>query len=588
MKEFFKIVLACTVSILVVGIMLPIFGVISLVSAVSSADGNEIKQNSVLFLNLQGTLEERTMESPFSSMMGDEFKVYGLDDILASIKDAKENDNIRGIYLQAGTMEATAASLEEMRSELAAFKESGKFVVAYADQYSQGMYYLASVADKVIVNPAGSIEWSGLVSHQVFYKNLLEKAGVKMQIFKVGTYKSAVEPFIATEMSDANREQVSEFLNSTWNSITSAVSASRGIPVEKLNEYADRSMALRQATEYIECGLADTLLYKDGVLDCLKSLVGVGKEGKFELVTLDKMKENRTAAGISSIGSDNAKIAVYYAYGEIDGSTYTDDGIISEKVIKDLRDLREDSSVRAVVLRVNSPGGSAYGSEQIWREVSLMKTVKPVVVSMGDYAASGGYYISCAADRIVANSTTLTGSIGIFGMFPTAAELMNETIGLDFDVVKTNRFADMGAISRSLTTEESEIIQDYINAGYDLFLRRCADGRGMSVAAIDSIAQGRVWTGEKAVELGLVDEVGDLDRAVEIAAQLAGVAAYEVKAYPACKDFMTQLLEDDADDYMNTMARGAMGEYYGYIRLVRGVRNWYPVQARMPFVINIR
>ena len=587
MKDFFKVVLACTVSIVVVGVMLPIFGIVSLVSAVSSENSGVIKENSVLFLDLEGVLEERAQEMPFASVMGESFQSYGLDDILASIKKAMVDKNIKGIYLQAGMMEAEAASLEEIRGELATFKESGKFVVAYGDQYSQGMYYLASVADKVIVNPSGSIAWHGLSSQPIFYANVLKKLGIEMQIFKVGTYKSAVEPFIATEMSDANREQVTEYMNSVWGDMIAAVSASRGISVDKLNEYADRSMDLRQACEYVECGLADTLLYKDGVLDYLKSLTGVGTDDKLSLVRVKDIKENLKAEGIIADFYDS-KVAVYYAFGEIDSSTSADEGINSDKVTKELRELREDESVKAVVLRVNSPGGSAYGSEQIWREVCLLKSVKPVVVSMGDYAASGGYYISCAADRIVANSTTLTGSIGIFGMIPSVEKLLNDKIGLEFDLVKTNKLADMGTLSRPFNDAEKAIMQEYINEGYNLFLKRCADGRGMSVEDIDKIGQGRVWTGSKAVELGLVDEVGDLDKAIDIAVQLAEVEEYEVVSYPAESDFMTKLLDEDKGEYLETMAQKTLGDYYRSIRFIRNIRNCHPVQARMPFELNIR
>ena len=587
MKDFFKVVLACTVSIVIVGIMLPIFGIVSLVNAVSSENGSVIKENSVLFLDLEGLLEERAEEMPFASVMGESFQTYGLDDILASIKEAKEDKNIKGIYLQAGMMEAEAASLEEIRGELASFKESGKFVVAYGDQYSQGMYYLASVADKVIVNPSGSIAWHGLSSQPIFFTNVLEKLGIEMQIFKVGTYKSAVEPFIATEMSDANREQVTEYMNSVWGDMIAAVSASRGISVDKLNEYADRSMDLRQAREYVECGLADTLLYKDGVLDYLKSLTGVEADDKLSLVRIKDIKENLKADGFLADLYDS-KIAVYYAFGEIDSSTSADEGINSDKVTKELRELREDESVKAVVLRVNSPGGSAYGSEQIWREVCLLKATKPVVVSMGDYAASGGYYISCAADRIVANSTTLTGSIGIFGMIPSVEKLLNDKIGLEFDLVKTNKFADMGTLSRPFNDAEKAIMQEYIEEGYKLFLKRCADGRGMSVEDIDKIGQGRVWTGSKAVELGLVDEIGDLDKAIDIAALLAEVEEYEVVSYPAESDFMTRLLDEDKGEYLETMAQKALGDYYRSVRFIRNIRNCHPVQARMPFELNIR
>ena len=437
------------------------------------------------------------------------------------------------------------------------------------------------------VNPEGSIGWHGLAAQPVFFKNLLEKVGVEMQIFKVGTYKSAVEPFIATEMSDANREQITEYAGSIWGDMVNAVAQSRGISADKLNEYADRYMDFCQAEEYVECGLADTLLYKDGVLDYLKALAGTSNDGKLEIATLEDVKEKIETDNILN-NAGKGKIAVYYAVGDIDGSTSADEGINSKKVIKELRELREDADVKAVVLRVNSPGGSAYGSEQIWREVVLLKAAKPVIVSMGDCAASGGYYISCAADCIVANSTTLTGSIGIFGMLPVAEKLLKEKIGLDFDVVKTNKLADMGSFARSFRPEESAIMQNYVNDGYDLFLKRCADGRKMSVEDIDKIGQGRVWTGSKAKELGLVDEIGDLDKAIAIAAQRAGLDEYSVNSYPEESNFMTKLLEGDKEDYMETAFRKAMGDYYDCIRFVRNIQDCDNIQARLPFELIIK
>ena len=589
MKDFFKTTFACVLGMVIAGLILPILGISIVAGALSSDDNAAIEKNSVLFLDLNGAIEERAQVNPLTSIMNDKLKTYGLDDIIAAIKEAKRDNNIEGIYLQAGVVEsASSASLEEIRSELESFKESGKFVVAYGDQYSQGLYYLATVADKLILNPHGNIAWRGLASTPIFYKDLLEKVGVEMQIFKVGTYKSAVEPFIATEMSDANREQVTELLASTWDELLDAVSVSRNIPKEKLNEYADRLMDYCQAEEYIACGMADTLLYKDGVLNYLKSLTGVDGDDELNLVTMETMQNRLKLARELMDVSDKSEVAVFYAFGEIDGSTSSFDGINSNEVIKELRKLREDDNVKAVVLRVNSPGGSAYGSEQIWREVTLLKAAKPVVVSMGDYAASGGYYISCAADCIVASKTTLTGSIGIFGMFPSTEKLMKDKIGLDFDVVKTNRMSDFGVSSRSLRPEEKTVLQNYVNDGYDLFLKRCADGRGVAVEDIAKIAEGRVWTGSKAKELGLVDELGDLDKAVEIAAQKAGLADFCVKAYPKSEDFIQKLMDTDKEDYMETMAREALGGYYSTFKFIRNIGNCDRIQARLPFELNIR
>ena len=590
MKKFFKTTLACMLALLIVGLILPIVG-ISIIAGVVASSGadNTIEKNSVLFLDLNGVIEERAVENPLASIMDSELKTYGLDEILAAIKEAKANENIKGIYLQAGAVEgASGASLEEIRGELASFKESGKFIVAYGDQYSQELYYLATVADKLILTPQGSIGWHGLASTPVFYKDLLEKIGVEMQVFKVGTYKSAVEPFIATEMSDANREQLTEMLDSTWDELLTAVSASRGVSKEKLDDYADRFMDFCPAEEYVACGMADTLLYKDGVQAYLKSLTGVDGDDDLNLVTMETMKERLKLNKIVEDAADKSKVAVFYAFGEIDGSTSSlDEGINSKKVIKDLRKLREDDDVKAVVLRVNSPGGSAYGSEQIWREVTLLKAAKPVVVSMGDYAASGGYYISCAADCIVASPITLTGSIGIFGVIPSAEKLLKEKIGLGFDVVKTNPMADFGNMSRTFTPQERVVLQNYVNNGYALFLKRCADGRGVAVEDIAKIAEGRVWTGSKAKEIGLVDELGDLDKAVEIAAQKAGLADYSVKAYPEEKPLIEKLMDTKKEDYMETMARETFAGYYNSVKFIRNIGNCDHIQARLPFELNI-
>ena len=586
MKDFLKFTFASMLGIILASIVLGILGIVTLVGMVASSDTETVvKENSIFMLNLDGTLVERVQENPLNTIMGEDFQEYGLDDILTSIQKAKDNENIKGIYLQAGTMAASCASLEEIRNALKCFKESGKFIVAYGDNYTQGMYYLASVADKVIVNPQGSIEWQGLLSKTVFFKDLLKKVGVEMEIFKVGTYKSAVEPFIATEMSDANREQITAFMNSTWKRLLEDVSVSRGISESDLNKCADDFMMLSPAETYIANGLADTLLYKDGVLDYLKTQVGCEANETLRTLSLDDMKNVKRNVPLDKSGNI---IAVYYAYGEIDGGTSTDEGINSTKVIRDLRKLREDETVKAVVLRVNSPGGSAYGSEQIWREVTLLKEAKPVIVSMGDYAASGGYYISCAANCIVADPTTLTGSIGIFGMFPNMENLLSDKLGLHFETVKTNLHADMGDMTRPFNAAEKAAMQNYINNGYKLFVQRCADGRGMSTEAIEKIAEGRVWTGSTAKELGLVDELGGLDKALEIAAQKAGIENYSIINYPDKDNILTTLLNESKKDYIEGQMAETLGEYYDYAKFVRNIKNADRIQARMPFELHIK
>ena len=588
MKDFFKFTFASMLGVVLAGVVFTILGIVGMVGMVASSDTETmVKENSILILDLDGSLSERVQDNPLQSLLGEEYQVYGLDDILSSIRKAKENENIKGIYLQAGIMNASFASLEEIRNALTDFKESGKFIVAYGDQYMQNMYYLASVADKVIVNPQGSITWQGLASQTIFFKDLLKKVGVEMEIFKVGTYKSAVEPFIATEMSDANREQVSAFLHSIWGRLLEDISASRSIPAEVLNKYADGFTMLEPAETYITNGMVDTLMYKDGVLNYLKELTGREENESLHTLSLKDMKNVKRQTPLDKSGNI---IAVYYAFGGIDdtASASTEEGIQSEKVIKDLRKLREDETVKAVVLRVNSPGGSAYGSEQIWREVVLLKEAKPVIVSMGDYAASGGYYISCAADCIVADPTTLTGSIGIFGMFPNMENLLNDKLGLHFETVKTNANADMGNMTRSFNANEKVAMQKYINQGYKLFVQRCAEGRGMSVEAIEKIAEGRVWTGATAKELGLVDELGGLDKALEIAAQKAGVESYSTISYPDQDDFFTSLLKEGKDNYINGKITEALGNSYRYLQLFENWENMDRIQARMPFELHIK
>lgn len=586
MKDFFKFTFASMLGVVLAGFVFTILGIVSMVGMMASSDTETVvKENSIFVLDLEGTLSERVQENPFQALMGEEYQTYGLDDILTSIQKAKDNENIKGIYLQAGMMEASFASLEEIRHALKDFKESGKFIVAYGDTYTQGMYYLASVADKVIVNPQGSIAWQGLASQTIFFKDLLEKVGVEMEIFKVGTYKSAVEPFIATEMSDANREQITAFLTSIWGRLLEDISESRSIPTDDLNRYADEFAMLSPAETYIANGLADTLMYKDGVLAYLKEMSGREADESLRTLSVEDMKNVKRNVPLDKSGNI---IAVYYAYGGIDDTSSPEEGIDSEKVIKDLRLLREDETIQAVVLRVNSPGGSAYGSEQIWREVVLLKEKKPVIVSMGDYAASGGYYISCAADCIVADPTTLTGSIGIFGMFPNMEGLLTDKLGLHFDVVKTNKFADMGDMTRPFNNEEKAAMQNFINQGYKLFVQRCADGRGMSVEAIEKIAEGRVWTGATAKELGLVDELGGLDKAIDIAAEKAGVEAYSIINYPSQSGFFSTLMDEGKDNYINGKMMDALGESYHYLRFVESLKNMDRIQARMPFDLRIR
>lgn len=589
MKDFLKFTLATVTGIIVSFVALSFISTLVFFSMMSSSESEtQVRKNSIMMLDLNGVLMERSQENPFDFLMGSEYNTYGLDDILSSIKKAKENDDIKGIYIQATSFGAGFASIEEIRNALKDFKESGKFIVAYGDTYTQGLYYLSSVADKVLLNPQGMIEWRGLAATPMFFKDLLAKVGVEMQVFKVGTYKSAVEPFISTEMSPANREQVNVYLSSIWGQITSDVAESRKISVDSLNAAADRMLMFHPAAESVKSGLADTLIYKNDVRNYLKAVIGIDKDDRMPVLGLKDMVNVKKNVPKDKSGN---VIAVYYAYGEIDGSsssTTSAEGIDSEKVIKDLRKLKDDEDVKAVVLRVNSPGGSAYGSEQIWHAVSELKKEKPVIVSMGDYAASGGYYISCNADTIVADPTTLTGSIGIFGMFPNAKGLADK-IGVNFDVVKTNRYADFGMLTRPMNDGEKSLIQMYVNQGYELFLNRCSEGRGISKEDLDKIAQGRVWTGSKAKELGLVDELGGLDRALEIAVAKAGTDAYTVITYPKKESFFESLMNTNPGNYIKArMLKGTMGEVYQQFSALENFDKCDRIQARVPFELNIQ
>jgi protease-4 len=435
------------------------------------------------------------------------------------------------------------------------------------------------------------LSWHGLASELLFYKDLMKKVGVEAQVFKVGTYKSAVEPYISTGMSDANREQVTEVLTSIWGKLTADVSASRGIPVDSLNALADKYMDVAAAEDYVACELADTLLYKDGVLNLLKQMSGREEDESLNRYTVSDMKNVKRSVPKDKSGN---VIAVYYASGEISQSksdvtsTGSSDGIYGDQMTGDLRKLREDDDVKAVVLRVNSPGGSAFASEQIWREVQLLKEKKPVVVSMGDYAASGGYYISCAATRIVADATTLTGSIGIFGLFPNAEDLLQNKLGLHFDGVKTNKLADAGGLYRPFNSEESAMMQQYIERGYALFVKRVADGRGKTPEEIEQIAEGRVWTGEAALQNGLVDDLGGLDKALETAVSLAGVEGYTVVNYPENESMFNQLLNLTKGDYLDDKLKAQLGDYYGCIQTLQRLQSADRIQARLPFEMILK
>lgn len=592
MKDFLKFTLATITGLMLVGAILTFFSIVVLVGLIASSEPTvQVKPNSVFVLNLNKPLSERAVEDPITMLMGEDYASIGLNEVLTSIKKAKEEANITGIYLEAsGYSDASPAEWEEIRRALMNFKESGKFIVAYGDNYSQGEYYLCSVADKVILNPQGSIEWTGISSQPIFYKRLLEKIGVTMNIFKVGTYKSAIEPFIATEMSEANREQTHAYLNSIWTRITEDIATSRSISTKDLNKYADEMIALSPTERFIEAGMTDTLLYKDEVKEYLKKLTHTNSHQSLNTLSLKEMK---AIEEVAIFPKNEGRIAVYYAVGEImddiPGGTFsTEECIVGSQTIKELSQLREDDQVKAVVLRVNSPGGSAFASEQIWNEVVKLKAKKPVIVSMGGMAASGGYYISCAADSIFAEATTLTGSIGIFGMMPNMEELLSDKLGLDFDIVKTNRYADFASPTRPMTEGEKALLQKTIERGYDLFVTRCAEGREMSREALCRVAEGRVWTGEMAKKLGLVDQIGGIDEAVKAAAEKAGLKEYTQATYPKQADLFNSLMQSGKERYIQTKLKEMTSGYDQYIRLMNRLKHAAPQQAHIGFDPNVK
>ena len=591
MLRFLKNIVAIAVGFIVALILLFLIGTFWLITATSSTSSQvDIKTNSVLVISLKGELNDRQTVDPLAKLSGED-PGLGLDDLTRAIGRAKEDDHIVGILLKAGELTAGTASIGELRTALNDFKQSGKFITAYADRYQQNTYYLCSVADRVLLNPQGGIVWVGLASTPMFYKNMLAKLGIEMQVFKVGTYKSAVEPYTSTQMSEANREQVTHLLQGMWAKMTADVAESRGLTVEQVNAAAERVPLLRAASESVQMGLADTLLYRIDLEDYLKQQAGIDKDDKLHTVSVDDVIN---AGGKTIKDRSGDVIAVYYASGTIvenqdNYSPIYGSGpyIVGNEVAGDLLDLRDDDKVKAVVFRVNSPGGSAFASEQIWNAVSELKKKKPVIVSMGDYAASGGYYISCNADVIVSNENTLTGSIGIFGLYPNLQKTA-EMVGLDFDVVKTNTYSDFGAFYRPMNEGEKQIMQSYIEEGYDTFLTRCSDGRNIDKDELNKIAQGRVWSGTDAVGLGLVDEIGDLHRAIGIAAERAGLDDYTLKDFPVQRSVWESLIEA-LNELAEAKAMSRVGSIGRQLMLLKSMAEDDHIQALMPYqIINDR
>lgn len=565
---------------------------ISLVGlAASTASTVQVKDGSVFTLVLKNNIDERGTDNPIGFLNGSDTTIDGLNDIISAIHKAKDNENIKGIYIQADGMATDSpASLHAIREALLDFKKSGKWIISYSDGYSQSEYYLCSVADQILLNPQGQIGWHGLAAEPVFYKDLLAKFGVKFELCKVGKYKSAPEQVTADGMSEANREQVTAYLTGIWKVMLKDVSASRKISTDSLNAYADRFMDLADAQELIKLRLIDKTMYADEVKNVIKKRLDIDTDTDIPQLSLGDMlnvedKKNR-----------GDKVAVYYAYGDIvdeDNSNPMNPQtcIVGKDMCKDLEGLADDDDVKAVVLRVNSPGGSAYASEQIWHAVTKLKAKKPVVVSMGGYAASGGYYISCAANYIYSDPTTITGSIGIFGMFLNYSELMKDKLGIKFDEVKTNKHANFGTRSRFFNAEEMAILDKYIGKGYELFRKRVADGRKMSVAQVEQIAQGRVWLGNDALKIHLVDGIGSLDDAVKKAAQLAKLDEYYASEYQTPSSWYETLLASasgNSGSYLDEQMQATFGELYEPLRYIKQVENMSKIQARLPYFLTIR
>ncbi len=591
MKDFFKIVLASALGFVIATILLSIISMIlffSVASSMTAAFNNDqyvVQDNSILNLRLSGVILERiSVDDPFSGIMPRDESVMGLDEITSAIRKARNDNKIKGIYIDSRIFSASPATLSEIRQELLRFKESGKFIVAYADNYTQAGYYLASVADKVAINPQGSLDIHGLASIPMFFKEALQKMGIEVQVFKVGTYKSAVEPFTSTEMSPANREQVTSYLNDLWSFMAKDMTESRKLKISELDSIANQMPALKDADYLLQTKLVDTLLYETEMKNYVRSLLDLDVDAKIPAATVEEM--NNAKPAVAQKKSDN-HIALLYAFGDIvsgSGSTNIQDKFMVSEIEK----LRKDDKIKAVVFRVNSGGGSAYASEQIWKAITDLKKEKPVVVSMGDMAASGGYYISCNASKIIAQPTTITGSIGIFGMFPNFKGT-SEKLGLDFDAVKTHRFSDFGNITRPMDDSEKSMLQAYIDRGYDTFLTRCAEGRNIPKDTLEKYAEGRVWTGNQALKIGLVDKLGNILTAIETAAELAELGEdYLVYEYPKKRTFIEEFLNRGKEDLAAKTLKEYLGESYNLFMTIKNMKDEDFIQARIPYDLNIR
>lgn len=586
MSKFLKYFLAVIVGSMVSAFFF-LMGIVIFVSILASSTSQEVKvaDSSILILDINGPIIERTSDDPFEqiiSQLSGQVSPAGLNKILASIKKAKDDDRIKGIYIESGMVMAGYATIEEIRNALIDFRESGKFVHSYAPVYTQAAYYMASAGDKIYLNPTGMLDFQGLSASYTFYKGTLEKLGIEMQIFKHGEFKSAVEPFILEKLSDAARHQSEVYLNSIWNHILAKVADSRSLNIDALNLTASQAPVLMEDSLLLASGLIDGFMYKDEVINELKSLTGI--EEKDDLNAINIGKYSSVYLPGKKKGLEKNKIAIIYAEGAIDGGS--SGGIQSKDLSRTIREARRDSSIKAVVLRINSPGGSGLGSEIIWREVKLTKEVKPVIVSMGDLAASGGYYIACAADSIVAHPSTLTGSIGVFGMIPNTEDLLKK-IGVTTDRVKTNQFADFPVLDRPFTADEKQLMQGYIERFYGIFLKRCADGRQTTVEAIDEVGEGRVWSGENALAINLVDKLGGINDAIAIAAGMAELESYRLVELPEVLTPIEQIMKSMSENASARIGNLLLGEQYQILKTINDLQTAHPVQARMPFDIKL-
>lgn len=592
MKDFIKNVLATMVGMFGFFIVMGVIGMMSIIGMIASGNAAQnVEKNSVFVLNLSGTISEQGSENPLSMFTGDNSLNSGLNDILSSIKKAKANDDIKGIYIEAGALMTNYATLQEIRNALADFRKSGKWIVAYGDFYTQGAYYVASVADKVYINPKGIVDWHGIGAQTMFYKDFMAKFGVKWEVVKVGTFKSATETFTEEKMSDANRLQTQTFIDGTWRNVCNAVSKSRGISVDSLNSYADSYLALQATETLVKAKMVDGMMYGDQVKDAVKKMMKLDKGDDIAQLTLNDM------LNVKDGKVEGSEIAVYYAEGDIvqDPKAATMFGnnnyIASRKVCKDLEDLMNDDDVKAVVVRINSGGGDAYASEQMWHQMSELRKVKPVVVSMGDYAASGAYYMSAPASWIVAQPNTLTGSIGIFAVIPDLSGLVTTKLGVRFDEVKTNRNSTFGNLmARPFNAEEKAMLQASVNRGYSLFRQRVADGRHLPVESVEKIAQGRVWLATDALNIKLVDQLGGIDDAVKKAAELAKLKEYYTSDYPAAASWMDAMLNSmsSSGTYLDEQLRQTLGDFYQPFTMLRSIDKREAIQARIPYAISIK